>query len=109
MTSTPTSIVHRIPHSATKISSTPKGFIWYQLPAFHTSQGHHHNIQGNVFWNNGVINESQRANLIWSIHCNSRELFGTIATVADLHNGTGPMAYLESIHALIGANIDMDL
>ena len=59
--------------------------------------------------NNGDINESQRANLIWSIHCNSRAFFGTIATAADLHNGTGPKAYLESIHALVGANIDMDL
>ena len=61
------------------------------------------------FHNNGVINESQRANQIWSIHCDSRAFFGTIATAADLYNGKGPKASLESIHALIGANIDMDL
>ena len=30
------------------LSSTPKGFIWHQLPAFHTSQGNHHNSQSNV-------------------------------------------------------------
>ena len=109
MTSTPTIIVHRITHCATKLSSTTKGVIWHQLPEFHTSQGHHHNSQGNVFRENGVINESQRDNQIWSIHCDSRALFGTIATAADLNNGTGPNTSIESMHALIGANIDMDL
>ena len=46
--STPTSIVHRMFHCGMKLSSTPKGFIWRQLPAFHTVQGHHHNSQGNI-------------------------------------------------------------
>ena len=59
--------------------------------------------------NNGVINESQRTNQIWSIHCDSRAFFGTISKAAELHNGTGPKASLESIHALIGANKDLDL
>ena len=59
--------------------------------------------------NNGDINESQRANVIWSIHCDSRALFGTIETASDLHNRTGPKASIESVHALIGTNIDMDL
>ena len=62
-----------------------------------------------IFRNNGVINESQRANLICSIYCNSRAFFGTIATAENLHNGTGPKASLESIHALIGTNIYLNL
>ena len=36
-------------------------------------------------------------------------MFGTISKSADLRNGTGPKASLESIHALLGANIDLDL
>ena len=55
--------------------------------------------------NNGVINKIQRDNLIWEINCNSRAFFGTISTATDLHNGTGPKETLESIHALIVANI----
>ena len=59
--------------------------------------------------NNGVINESHRANQIWEIHCDARYFFGTIATSVELHNYTAPKADLESIHTLIGAKIALDL
>ena len=59
--------------------------------------------------NNGFINEKQRTNLIWEIHCNSRAFFGNIASSANMHNGTGTKASLESIHALIGSNIALAL
>ena len=61
------------------------------------------------FRNNGFINDSQRANPIWSIHCDSSTFFGIIETSVGLHNGTGPKSYLGSIHTLIGTNIGMDL
>ena len=59
--------------------------------------------------NNGIINEIQRANLIWSIHCDARDFFGNFATAADLQNDTGQKAALRSIHTLIGANIALSL
>ena len=42
-TSTPTIIIHIIIHCATKLSITPKGFVWNQLPEFHRSQRHQYN------------------------------------------------------------------
>ena len=59
--------------------------------------------------NNGIVNKSQRANLIWEINCDARAFFGTISTSVDLHNGTGPKSSLDSIHDLIGANIALAL
>ena len=59
--------------------------------------------------NNDIFNKSQRANLICGIHCDARDLFGTIAMATDLHNDTGTKASLKSIYALIGANIALNL
>ena len=59
--------------------------------------------------NNGFINEIQRDNLICEINYDSIYFFQTITIAADLHNGKGPKPYLESIHALIGANIYLSL
>ena len=62
-------------------------------------------VKAMFFWNNGIINEIQRSNLIWEIHCYARYFFGTITAAADFHNDTGTKSALESIYALIGANI----
>ena len=60
-------------------------------------------------WNNRIINEIQKAYIIWEIYFNTRAFFGTIEIAAYLHNGTETKSSLQSIYVLIGASISLAL